>query len=339
MSDHWNSDLLNKVLTKIEAASFFKDIGRDRTLSFVRESLRLARYHDGNPGEVLAGVGQRLGICFYCWNYGRDLQYGICETCRKADSIRIESDEANSRPRDARIRDLFRCREIVRDLLDFLPRELAADLDTRTLELTFSNCFLSDLSRVQHVREIFIDAAWRVDYLPGRRHPRGTPVLMIEFCSHPYPNVVERLRQYAAALSENLCAGSCVEEKPPPIVPVLVYNGRPAWTPAAPSVWNSFDYTFIDIDRLRAEEVRSRNLAKALFALEQLDRWSSTPQPWRSPSSGDDRATSLAINLMTRLSRCKDQYGAEMAARWYEMTRWPRRGRDSAVVSEVESAL
>ena len=61
MSDHWNSDLLNKVLTKIEAASFFKDIGRDRTLSFVRESLRLARYHDGNPGEVLAGVGAAPG--------------------------------------------------------------------------------------------------------------------------------------------------------------------------------------------------------------------------------------------------------------------------------------
>ena len=339
MSDHMNSELLNEVLTKIEAESFFKDIGRNRTLSFVQESLRLARYHDGNPGEVLAGVGQRLGICYYCWNYGRDLQYGICEACRKADSIRIESDEARSRPRDARIRDLFRCREIVRDLLDFLPRELAADLDTRTLELTFSNCFLSDLSRVQHVREIFIDAAWRVDYLPGRRHPRGTSVLMIEFCSHPYPNVVKRLRQYAAALSENLCAGRCVEEKPPLIVPVLVYNGRPAWTPATPSALDRFDYTFIDIDRIPVEEDRSRNLTKALFALEQLDSWSTTPQPWRSRSPGDDKATTLAIDLMRRLSRGRDRYGTEIAERWYEMTRWPRRERDRAAVPEVESAL
>ena len=337
MSDHMNSELLNEVLTKIEAESFFKDIGRDRTLSFVQESLRLTRYHDGNPGEVLAGVGQRLGICYYCWNYGRDLQYGICETCRKADSIRIESDEAKSRPRDARIRYLFRCKEIVRDLLDFLPRELAADLDTRTMELTLSNCFLSDLSRVQHVREIYIDAVWRMDYLPGRRNPRGTPVLMIEFFSHPYPNVVERLRQYAAALSETLCVGNCVEEKPPFILPVMVYNGRPTWAPAASSVWNRFDYTFIDVDRFRPDEARSRNLAKALFALEQLDRWSTSPQPWRSPSPIDDKATNLATNLMMRLSRCRDQYGAEVAAAWYEMTRWPK--RESAAVTKVQRAL
>ena len=337
MSDHWNSDLLNKVLTKIEAASFFKDIGRDRTLSFVRESLRLARYHDGNPGEVLAGVGQRLGICYYCWNYGRDLQYGICETCRKADSIRIESDASKSRPRDARIRDLFRCQEMVADLLDFLPRELTADLDTRTLELMPSNCVFSGLDRIQHVREVHIDAAWRVDYLPGRRQPRGTPVLMIEFCSHPYPKVAERLRQYAPALSELLCLGNCVEVKPPFIVPVLVYNGRPAWTPGAASPWDRFDYTFIDVDRFRPEEARSRNLAKALFALEQLDSWSTTPQPWRSPSPIDDKATTLATNLMTRLSRCRNKYGAEMAAAWYEMTRWTR--RDSAAVSKVQRAL
>ena len=61
MSEHMNSELLNKVLTKIEAESFFRDIGRDRTLSFVQESLRLARYHDGNPGEVLAGGGAAPG--------------------------------------------------------------------------------------------------------------------------------------------------------------------------------------------------------------------------------------------------------------------------------------
>lgn len=337
MSDHRNSKLLNKVLTRIEAGSFFKDIGRDRTLHFVRESLRLARYHDGNPGEVLAGVGQRLGICYYCWNYGRDLKYGICEGCRKADSIRIESDETRSRPRDAQIGTLFGSKEMVIDLLDFLPAEFVADLDTRTLERTPTNCCVFGLERVRHVREVYVDIAWRVDYLPGRRQPRGTPVLMIEFCSHPYPKVVERLRQYAAALSKLLSLSNCVAETPPFIVPVLIYNGRPAWTPESPSARDDFAYTFIDVDRFRAGESSARNLAEALFALEQLDSWSSAPQPWRSQSRSDDKATILARNLMTHLSRCRDRYGTEVAAEWYELTRWPRRG--SPAVSEVETTL
>ena len=339
MSDHVNSELLNKVLTKIEAASFFKDIGREKTLDFVRKCLRLARYHDGNPGEALAGVGQRLGICYYCWNYGRDLQYGICEACREADSIGIESDEAGSRPRNADIRDLFRSRDMVIDLLDFLPGALTADLDTRTLEPMPGNCGFLGPGRIQHVREIRVDVAWRVDYLPGRRQPRGTPVLMIEFCSHPYPNVAKRLRQYGEALSESLSISNCVEEKPPSIIPVLVYNGRPAWTPDAPSEWNRFHYTFIDVDRFRPEEAGPRNLAKALFALEQLDRWSTTPQPWRSVSSADDEAAGLAIHLMRDLSWCQDRYATELAADWYERTRWPRRSSDTVAEVEVESAL
>ena len=143
-------------MTKIEATPFFKDIGRERTLDFVRECLRLARYHDGNPGEALAGVGQRLGVCYYCWNYGRDLQYGICEACREADSIGIESDEAGSRPRNADIRALFGRREMVTDLLDFLPGALTADLDTRTLEPVPGHCGFSSPGR-PHVREIRVD--------------------------------------------------------------------------------------------------------------------------------------------------------------------------------------
>ena len=66
MSDHLNSYLMNEVLTQLESQSFFTHIGEERTLSFVQAALALSRYHDGNPGEALAGVGQRLGICYYC---------------------------------------------------------------------------------------------------------------------------------------------------------------------------------------------------------------------------------------------------------------------------------
>ena len=162
---------------------------------------------------------------------------------------------------------------------------------------------------------------------------------MIEFYSHPYPNVVERLRYYGAALSEYLSIANCVEEKPPFIIPVLVYNGRPAWTPAAPSEWDRFDYTFIDVDRFRAEEAGPRNLAKALFALEQLDRWSTRPQPWRIVSSADGEAEKLAFNLMHRLSRGARRDTTELVEVWYERTRWPRRSSDTVAEVEVESAL
>ena len=90
MSDHFNSLLMNDVLIRLEEQSFFADIGEERTLRFVQDSLALSRRHDGNPGEALAGVGQRLGICYYCWDRGTDVRQGICRDCRAADSIGIQ---------------------------------------------------------------------------------------------------------------------------------------------------------------------------------------------------------------------------------------------------------
>ena len=60
MSDHFNSLLMNDVLIRLEEQSFFADIGEERTLRFVQDSLALSRRHDGNLGEALAGVGQVL---------------------------------------------------------------------------------------------------------------------------------------------------------------------------------------------------------------------------------------------------------------------------------------
>jgi hypothetical protein len=71
-------------------------------------------------------------------------------------------------------------------------------------------------------------------------------------------------------LSEWLRYTGSAGERPPSIVPVLVYNGAPAWTPQSctegPSAEdrNGFDYTFIDVGRLRPDEARSHEPVAAL---------------------------------------------------------------------------
>ena len=130
MSHHFNSFLMNDVLIKLEEQSFFADIGEERTLRFVQDALTLSVHHDGNPGEALAGVGQRLGMCYYCWDRGTDLRQGICSDCRAADSIGIDSEDAEtSPPRKAAVSYGFISPETIRDLLGFLPEKLTRDLD------------------------------------------------------------------------------------------------------------------------------------------------------------------------------------------------------------------
>ena len=262
MSDHFNSYLMNDVMIRLEAQSFFANIGKERTLSFVRKALALSRYHDGNPGEALAGVGQRLGICYYCWDRGHDLRQGICGDCRVAAEIGIEPEEADDRPPGkAAFSHAFIRKETVRELLRLLPEQLTADLDVGTLQKLPGEC----VDWGGDVREIQVDSPWSVDYLPGRRRRSGTPVLMIEMLSHPYPRVAQRLRRYASMLSASLCRTGSVEEEPPLIMPMLLYNGLPAWTPRSfGQGWNRFEYTFVDVRRLRSEAGRARGPATAL---------------------------------------------------------------------------
>ena len=260
MSDHFNSLLMNDVLIRLEEQSFFANIGEERTLRFVQDSLALSRRHDGNPGEALAGVGQRLGICYYCWDRGTDLRQGICSDCRAADSIGIALDDAElSPPRNAALSYGFIYRETIRDLLGFLPETHTRDLDARDMRQLPGNCIDS------HLREIRVDSVWGVEYLPGRRQRSGMTVLMIELLAHPYPEVARRLRRYASMLSEWLRHTGSAGERPPSIVPVLVYNGAPAWAPRSSAEEpNGFEYTFIDVGRLRPDEARSHEPVAAL---------------------------------------------------------------------------
>ena len=270
MSDHWNSFLMNDVMIRLEAQSFFADIGEERTLSFVRKTLAPSRFHDGNPGEALAGVGQRLGICYYCWDRGHDLRQGICSDCRAADAIEIDRHEAADGPPDkAAISHAFIREETVRELLQLLPEQFTTDLDIGTLRKLPG----AHVDWGVDVREIQVDSPWSVEYLPGRRKRSGTPVLMIEMLSHPYPRVAQRLRRYASTLSASLCRSGSVEEEPPLVMPMLLYNGLPAWTPCSLGRgWDRFEYTFVDVRRLCPEAGRPRGWVMALSCPETAAR-------------------------------------------------------------------
>lgn len=264
MSNHFDSLLMNDVLLLLEKQLFFAEIGEERTLSFVQDALALSRYYDGNPGEALSGVGQRLGICFYCWERGTELRHGICRDCRDADSIGIEPDDADTNtPRNAALSYGFIRKETIRDLLRFLPDTLTKDLDSGSLRELPGRCVSWDL------RDIVVDSPWSVDCLPGRRRRHGTPVLMIEVLSHPYPRVVQRLRRYASMLSEQLKHSRGVEEPPPFIIPVLLYNGLPAWTPPPKTEGPyRFEYTFVDVRRLHPDTKQSYEFLAALSSPE-----------------------------------------------------------------------
>ena len=82
MSNHSGSYMLNSLLTMLERESYFSDIGPEKTAEFISHVRLLTFDHDGNPGEVLDGIGLRLGICYRCWQRSDELSdHGLCPAC------------------------------------------------------------------------------------------------------------------------------------------------------------------------------------------------------------------------------------------------------------------
>lgn len=66
MSNHSGSYMLNSLLVMLERESCFSKIGPARTAEFVSNILDLAFGYGGSSGEVLDGIGERLGIRYQC---------------------------------------------------------------------------------------------------------------------------------------------------------------------------------------------------------------------------------------------------------------------------------
>ena len=82
MSNHEGSHMLNEVLTLMYQNHLFDGIPRKKILDIVTKIVRIGYDYDGNPGEILDDIGMRLGICYYCLEYGENLSSGMCEKCR-----------------------------------------------------------------------------------------------------------------------------------------------------------------------------------------------------------------------------------------------------------------
>ena len=75
--------MLNAVLHLLneEKYDFFNTIGKDKTLSFIKNILRLSYDNDCNEGEILENVGEELGICYNCVQSSDSIEDGLCLKC------------------------------------------------------------------------------------------------------------------------------------------------------------------------------------------------------------------------------------------------------------------
>ena len=170
-----------------------------------------------------------------------------------------------SRPRhDAGLKRLFSHRRMVADLLRLLPDDLTEGIDLRTLRRLPAEHVGAAL---RHRRS---DMPWRIDFLPSTERPSsgasggnpscsqanessveggsphglaslsapaaehpGTCLLPIEFQSTVDSRMAERMLEYAALLRGDLAREGRVRGPgggPPPLLPLVVYNGRRPWT-------------------------------------------------------------------------------------------------------------
>ena len=162
---------------------------------------------------------------------------------------------------DAGLKRLFSHRRMVADLLRLLPDSLTEGIDLRTLRRLPAEHVGAAL------RRRFSDMPWRIDFLPpGRRpssgkgavppaadgspregaapsdpaslrapaleHP-GTCLLLVEFQSSVDLRMAARMLEYAVLLHGDLAREGRVLGPgggPPPLLPLVVYNGRRPWT-------------------------------------------------------------------------------------------------------------
>lgn len=82
MSNHSGSRMLNTVLKTVERASVFELLGKAKTQELIREILRTASYeYDCSSGEILEGIGERIGICYLCKESADVFKDELCEKC------------------------------------------------------------------------------------------------------------------------------------------------------------------------------------------------------------------------------------------------------------------
>ena len=185
---------------------------------------------------------------------------------------------------DSEYRLLFSHPEMVRDLLrGYVPGDWIEVADFSTLE-RINASYVSESSKQRHD-----DMVWRL-----RLNGRWVWIyLLLEFQSEPDTWMALRMLVYLGLLAQDLVnRNELIETKLPPILPLVLYNGLPAWHAAlnvedlftsSPPGLESFRprlvYHLIDEARLKLHPAQSvRTAVDALFRLEQ----SRTPEDLRT---------------------------------------------------------
>jgi hypothetical protein len=171
---------------------------------------------------------------------------------------------------------LFSHREMVADLLQgFVIADWVRAVDFATLERVHSSHISTDL------RERDDDILWRVRW----QHSWLYVYLLLEFQSTVDKYMAVRIQTYVGLLYEGLMRSGQLTPGGglPPVVPIVLYNGRGPWT-AALDVAELIDampgglvayrsrQPYVLIDEARASDsalAAGQNLAAALFRLEQ----------------------------------------------------------------------
>lgn len=177
---------------------------------------------------------------------------------------------------------LFSHPRMVEDLLrGFIGQEWVSRLDFGTLERVNSNLISEDFQERRN------DVIWRLRWEDGKEAGWFYLYLLLEFQSTPDRFMALRLLVYVGLLLQELIRtdGLPPSGELPPILPVVLYNGRRAWR--APrellALFASvprglrrhlprLEYLLVDEGRLTKEEkAKGDNLAAALFRLEACD--------------------------------------------------------------------
>ena len=176
---------------------------------------------------------------------------------------------------DAAYKDLFSHPRMVEDLLrGFAAPEWSHTLDFSTLEKLPAE-YVSDDLRRRHG-----DALWRVRF---RDRTWLYLLVMLEFQSTTDPYMAVRILVYTGLLYQDLIRRGAFGDdgRLPPVLPVVLYNGRPRWTAPAEvgdlisqageelaPFQPSQRYFLLDERRWGEDDLPRRNLVSALVGLE-----------------------------------------------------------------------